>query len=72
METNFILSTTNKDEKAILYNKYQYRLKRENQNDTHLYIRLLFSYDYLVYGKNHNHDLKLSKNVQTILVRLKY
>ena len=81
METNFTLSTTQKDEQTILYNKYQYRLKRENQNGTHLYV---YTFNYSsrmitlkdngiikVNGKNHNHDPKLPQNVQTVLVRLK-
>ena len=81
MEKNFTLSTTQKGEKSILYNRYLYRLKRENQNDTYLYVctfkccsctvSLKDKAIIKVNGKNHNHDPKLPENVQTVLVGLK-
>ena len=81
METNFTLSTTQKGEKAILYNRYPYRLKRENQNGTHLYVctfnccsGTIFLKDNAIIkanGENQNHDPKLPENVQTVLVGLK-
>ena len=81
METNFTFSTTQKGEKAILYNRYLYRLKRENQNGTHLYVcifnccsRTISLKDNAIIkvnGENHNHDPKLPENVQTVLVGLK-
>ena len=74
------LSTTQKGEKAILYNRYLYRLKRENQNGTHLYVctfnccsRTISLKDNAIIkinGENHNHDPKLPGNVQTLLVGL--
>ena len=80
METNFTLSTTQKGEKAVLYNRYLYRLKRENQNSTHLYVckfnccscRIALKDNAIikVNGENHNHDRKLPENVQTVLVGL--
>ena len=81
METNFTLSTTQKGGKGILYNRYLYRLKRKNQNETHLYVctfnccsRMISLKDNVmikVNGENHNHDPKLPENVQTVLVGLK-
>ena len=38
MDTKFTLSTTQKDEKVILYNNYLYRMKRETQKGTSLYV----------------------------------
>ena len=76
METNFTFSTKQKGEKAILYNRYLYLLKRENQNGTHLYVctfnccsRTISLKDnkiIKVNGENHNHDPKLPENVQTV------
>ncbi|CAF5052960.1 unnamed protein product, partial [Rotaria sp. Silwood1] len=37
MNMNFTWSTTQKGEKAIRYNDYLYRLKRENQNGSAVY-----------------------------------
>ena len=81
METNFTLSTTQKCEKAILYNKYLCRLKLENQNGTHFYICTFNCYFRMITLKdnaiikvndeNHNHHPKLPENVQTVLVGLK-
>ena len=38
MKVNFTWSTTQKDEKAIRYNDYLYRLKREKQNGSVIYV----------------------------------
>ena len=81
METSFTLSTTQKGEKAILYNKYLYRLKRENQNGIHLYVCTFNCCCHMitledtaiikVNGENHNYDSKLPENVQIVLAELK-
>ena len=45
---SFIWSTTQKGEKAIRYNDYLYRLKRENQNGLVIYVCTIKSSDRLI------------------------
>ncbi|CAF4328575.1 unnamed protein product [Rotaria sp. Silwood2] len=81
MNTNFVWSTTEKSEKAILYNGNLYRLKRENQNGSLIFIctfkwcsrTITLKNDAIIKtnGKNHNHDPKLPENVRTMLCGLK-
>ncbi|CAF1545159.1 unnamed protein product [Rotaria sordida] len=81
MNTNFTWSTTEKGEKAILYNGYLYRLRRENQNGTLIYVctfklcsrTITLKNDVILKtnGGNHNHDPKLPENVQAVLCGLK-
>ena len=78
MEISFTLSTTQKGEKAILYNKYLCRLKRENQNGTLLYICTFNCRSHTITLKdnaiikvndeNHNHEPKLPESVQIVFV----
>ncbi|CAF1341983.1 unnamed protein product [Rotaria sordida] len=82
MNTTFVWSTTEKGEKAILYNSYLYRLKRENQNGSLISIctfkwcsRIItLKNDAIIKnnGENHNYDLKLPGNVRTMLCGLKH
>lgn len=81
MNTNFTWSTTEKGEKAILYNDYLYRLRRENQNGSLTYVctfklcsRTITLKDNVLLktnGGNHNHDRKLPENVQAVFCGLK-
>jgi hypothetical protein len=81
MNTNFTWTTTIRGEKAILYNNYLYRLKRENQNGSSIHVctfkwcsRTISIKDNVIIksnSENHNHDPKLSENVQTVLCGLK-
>ena len=81
MNTNFTWSTTEKGEKAILYNNYLYRFRRENQNSLLVYMCTFKSCSRTITlrnnvimssnGTNHNHDPKLPENVQTVLTGLK-
>ena len=81
MNMNFTWSTTQKGEKAIRYNDYLYRLKRENQNGSVVYVCTIKCCGHLITLKNdviiksdsrcHNHAPKLSNNVQAVLTRLK-
>ena len=78
---NFTWSTTQKGEKAIRYNHYLYRLKRESQNGSSIYVCTIKSYGRLIAlkndvitksdGRSHNHAPKLSENVQAVLTELK-
>ena len=43
MNTNFTWSTTEKGERAISYNNYLYRLKRENLNGSFVYVCIIKS-----------------------------
>ncbi|CAF1086026.1 unnamed protein product [Rotaria sordida] len=82
MNTTFVWSTTEKGEKAILYNSYLYRLKCENQNGSLISIctfkwcsRIItLKNDAIIKtnGENYNHDLKLPEKVRTMLCGLKY
>jgi hypothetical protein len=81
MDVKFTWSTTGRGEKAILYNNYLYRLKRENKNGSLIYLctfkscsRILTLKDNVLMnpnGEKHNHDPKLSENVQDVLCGLK-
>ena len=81
MDKNFTWSTTERGDKAILYNNYLYGLKRVNQNRTLIYVctfkscsrAITLKNDAIVKpnGVNHNHDPKLPENVQTVLTGLK-
>ena len=66
MDTNFTWSTTQKGEKALLCNNYLYRLRRENQNGSFIYVCTTKSCSRVITLKNdaiikcdvtsHNHD----------------
>ncbi|CAF1313218.1 unnamed protein product [Rotaria sp. Silwood1] len=81
MNTNFTWSTTEKGEKAILYENYLYRLKRENQNGSLIFVctskwchcAITVKNDLIIKSKagNRNHDPKLPENVQRVLCGLK-
>ena len=81
MDVKFTWTTTVKGEKAILYNNYLYRFKRENQNGSLIYIctfkwcsRTITLKDNVIIKPNfekHNHDSKLPENVQGVLCGLK-
>ena len=80
MNTNFTWSTTERGEKAILYNNYLYGLRRENKNGSFVYIctfkssRTITLKDNIIIKSNgsvHNHDPKLPESVQVLLCRLK-
>lgn len=81
MNTNFTWSQTEKGEKAILYNGYLYRLRRENQNGSLIYVctfkrcsRTISLKNYEIVttnGGNHNHDPKLPENVHAVFCGLK-
>jgi len=68
MNTNFTWSTTQKGERAISYNNYLYRLKRENLNGSFVYVCTIKSCTCSITVKNdtilkckgtsHNHDPK--------------
>ena len=70
LNMNFTWSTTEKGEKAIRYNDYLYRLKRENQNGSVVCVCTIKSCGRLITlkngviiksdGKTHNHAPKLS------------
>ncbi|CAF1406860.1 unnamed protein product [Rotaria sordida] len=76
MTTNFTFSTTQKGEKAILYNNYLYRMKRESQKGISLYVctnksctrSVTLQNDTIIKcnGITHDHDPKLSDNVQVV------
>ncbi|CAF2716925.1 unnamed protein product [Rotaria sp. Silwood2] len=81
MDTKFAWSTTKKGEQAILYNNYLYHLKRENKNTSSLYVCTFKSCSRSITLKNnviiksndenHNHEPKLSENVQRVFCGLK-
>ena len=81
MNMNFIWSTTQKREKAILYNDYLYQLERKNQNNSIIYVCTIKSCGRLITLKNDviiksdggslNHASKSSDNVQAGLTGLK-
>ena len=54
MNTNFTWSTTEKGEKAILYNGYLYRLRRENQNGSLIYVCTFKWYSRTITLKNNS------------------
>ena len=39
IDTKFTWSTTQKGERAIVYNNYLYQSRRKNQNDSLIYVR---------------------------------
>ena len=75
MNSNFTWSTTVRGEKAIRYNNYLYRFKREKQNGSLIYVctykwcaRTISVRDNIIIDTNggkHDHDPKLSENVQS-------
>jgi hypothetical protein len=77
----YLWSATEKGGKAILHGNYLYRLRRENQYGSLVYVRTfkwcshtITLKDNLIIksnGVNHNHDLILSENVQTVFYGLK-
>ena len=81
MNTNFTWSTTERGEKAILYNNYLYGLRRENKNGSFVYICTFKSCSRTITLKNntiiksngsdHNHNPKLPESVQALLCGLK-
>ncbi|CAF1129795.1 unnamed protein product [Rotaria magnacalcarata] len=81
MDTKFAWSTTEKGEKAILYNNYLYHLKRENKNTSSHYVCTFNSCSRSITLKNnviiksnaenHNHQPKLLENVQAVFCGLK-
>ncbi|CAF0781643.1 unnamed protein product [Didymodactylos carnosus] len=81
MDTNFTWSKTQRGEIAILYNSYLYHLKRVNQNVSSVYACTFKSCYCAITLKNdaitksiatnHNHDSKLTDNVQIVLIGLK-
>ncbi len=81
MDNNFSWSTTERGDKAILYNNYLYGLKRVNQNGTLIYVctfkscsrAITLNNDAIVKSNslNHNHAPKLPENVQAVLTGLK-
>ncbi|CAF1564340.1 unnamed protein product [Didymodactylos carnosus] len=81
MNANFTWSTTERGEKAILYNNYVYGLRRENQNGSLVYICTFKSCSRTITlkdneiiksnGTTDNHDPKLPENVQAVLSGLK-
>ncbi|CAF4101754.1 unnamed protein product [Rotaria sp. Silwood2] len=74
MDTKFAWLTTEKGEKAILYNNYLYHLKRENKNTSSRYVCTFKSCSRSITLKNNviiksndenpNHEPKLPENVQ--------
>ena len=80
MNIKFTWSTTQKGERAILYNNYLYRLRCKNQNSSLIYVCTSKSCPCVITLKNNaiiklnctnrNHDPKLIKNVQNILAGL--
>ena len=81
MDRNFTWTTSQRDEKAILYNNYLYRLKRKNQDGSAIYIcifkwcsRTLTLKNNAIIKSNcdkHNRDPKLPENIQRQLCELK-
>ncbi|CAF2885444.1 unnamed protein product [Rotaria sp. Silwood2] len=81
MDIKFTWSTTQKGERAILYNNYLYRLRRENQNGSFIYVCTAKSCPCAITLKNnviikknstnHNHAPKLTENVENVLNELK-
>ena len=81
MNMNFIWSTTQKGEKAILYKHYLYRLKPENRNGSVTYVCTIKSYARLIAlkndviiksdGRTRNHAPILSDNIQAVFTGLK-
>ncbi|CAF2049830.1 unnamed protein product [Rotaria magnacalcarata] len=81
MDTKFTWSTNQKGEKALLYKNYLYRLRRENQNGSLIYVRINKSCPRVITLKNdaiiqcdvtrHNHDPRLTEDVQTVFTGLK-
>ena len=81
MDRNFTWTTSQRGEKAILYNNYLYRLKRKNQDGSAIYIctfklcsRALTLKNNAIIKSNcdkHNHDPKLPENVQGVLYGVK-
>ena len=76
MNTNFTWSTTERGERAILYNNNLYGLRRENKNDSVVYIcafkscssTITLKDDTIIKsnGSDHNHDPKLPESVQAL------
>ena len=81
MDTKFTWSTTQKDKRTILYNNYLYRFGRKHQNSSLICVSTIKSCPCVITVKNnpiiklnctnHNHDLKLTENVQNVLNELK-
>ena len=63
-----------------MYNNYLYRLRRKDQNSSLIYVCTIKSYPCVITLKdnaiikfnctNHNHNLKLTENVQNVLTGL--
>ncbi|CAF3135153.1 unnamed protein product [Rotaria socialis] len=81
MDTNFTSSTTQRGEKSLLYNNYLYRLRRENQNGSFICVCRTKSCPRVITLKNdaiikcdvtsHNHDPRLTENIQNVFTGLK-
>ena len=81
MNTNFTWSTTERGEKATLYDNYLYGLRRENKNGSFVYVctfkscsRTITLKDNTIIksnGSDHNHDPKLLESVQALLCGFK-
>ncbi|CAM4795938.1 unnamed protein product [Rotaria magnacalcarata] len=81
MDTKFTWSITQKGKKALLYKNYLYRLRRENKNGSLVYVCTNKSCPRVITLKNdaiiqcdvtrHNHDPRLTDDVQNVFTGLK-
>ncbi|CAF3170463.1 unnamed protein product [Rotaria socialis] len=79
--TKFTWSSTQKEEKALLYKNYLYRLRRENQNGSFVYVCTNKPCPRVITSKNdaiiqcdltrHNHDPRLTEDLQNVFTGLK-